>query len=62
MLLVLIFLKREWIVYTVKNWCFVFQNYGYVFCPAGFSYLWVRGGPKTWKKMGLEGKEEQETK
>jgi hypothetical protein len=28
----------------------------------GFSYLWVRGGAQTWKEMGLEEKEKQETK
>jgi hypothetical protein len=32
-----------------------------VSCPAEFSYLWVRGGPQTWKKMGLEEKEKPKT-
>jgi hypothetical protein len=30
--------------------------------PVGFSYSWVRGGPQTWKKMGLKGEEKPKTK
>ena len=30
--------------------------------PMGFSYSWVRRGPKTCKEMGLEEKEERMTK
>ena len=29
--------------------------------PAGFSYLWVQGGPETWKKMrGRKGEAEDQ--
>ena len=28
--------------------------------PAGFSYSWVRGGPQTWKEMGIKERESED--
>ena len=28
--------------------------------PTGFSYSWVRGGPQTWKEMGIKERESED--